>query len=64
LHAVEAPVSFSATQLLIDNHWVPSESEKAFAIINPTIGDKICQVTAADTVDVDRAVRAARRAFE
>ena len=50
--------------LLINNCFVPSESGKTFAIINPANEEEICQVAEANTADVDKAVRAARRAFE
>ena len=53
-----------ATKLLIDNRWVPSESGKTFATINPSTGEEICQVAEADAPDVDKAVQAARRAFD
>ena len=52
------------TKLLINNRWVPSESGKTFATINPATGEEICQVAEADAGDVDNAVKAARRAFE
>jgi aldehyde dehydrogenase (NAD+) len=61
---VEPSVIPAATQLLIDNRWVPSESGETFATVNPTTGEEICQVAAADAADVEKAVRAARRAFE
>ena len=60
----ETGVAVSATKLLIDNRWVPSESGKTFATINPSTGDEICQIAEADAADVEKAVRAARAAFE
>src|ERR1700722_10815909 len=60
----ESHVAVSATQLLINNRWVPSESGKTFATINPSTGEEICQVAEADAADVDKAVKAARVAFE
>jgi aldehyde dehydrogenase (NAD+) len=57
-------VATTATKLLINNRWVESESGKTFATINPATGDEICQVAEADAADVDKAVRAARAAFE
>jgi aldehyde dehydrogenase (NAD+) len=53
-----------ATKLLINNRWVPSESGKTFATINPSTGEEICQVAEADAADVDKAVHAARTAFD
>jgi aldehyde dehydrogenase (NAD+) len=61
---VESQVAISATKLLIDNRWIPSESGRTFATINPATGDEICQVAEADAADVDKAVKAARTAFE
>jgi aldehyde dehydrogenase (NAD+) len=60
----ESGVAVSATKLLIDNRWVASESGKTFATINPSTGEEICQVAEADAADVEKAVRAARAAFE
>ena len=60
----EARAVPSATQLLINNRWVSSESGETFATVNPSTGEEICQVAAADTADVNKAVRAARNAFE
>jgi aldehyde dehydrogenase (NAD+) len=54
----------TATKLLINNRWVPSESGKTFATVNPSTGEEICQVAEADAADVDKAVDAARRAFD
>jgi aldehyde dehydrogenase (NAD+) len=60
----EVHVTPSVTKLLINNRWVPSESGKTFATINPSTGEEICQVAEADAADVDKAVKAARAAFE
>jgi aldehyde dehydrogenase (NAD+) len=60
----EVHVTPSVTKLLINNRWVPSESGRTFATINPSTGDEICQVAEADAADVDKAVKAARAAFE
>jgi len=60
----EVHVTPAVTKLLINNRWVPSESGKTFATINPSTGEEICQVAEADAADVDKAVKAARAAFE
>jgi aldehyde dehydrogenase (NAD+) len=57
-------VEVRAKKLLINNEWVDSVSGKTFPTINPTTGEEICQVAEADAADVDKAVRAARAAFE
>jgi aldehyde dehydrogenase (NAD+) len=60
----ESQTGPTATELLINNRWVPSESGKTFATVNPSTGEEICQVAEADAADVDKAVQAARRAFD
>ena len=60
----ENQVRISATKLLINNRWVDSESGKTFGTINPSTGEEICQIAEADAADVEKAVRAARAAFE
>ena len=60
----EVHVTPSVTKLLINNRWVPSESGKTFATVNPSTGEEICQIAEADAGDVEKAVQAARAAFE
>src|SRR5580658_1088246 len=57
-------VAISATKLLINNRWVPRQSGKTFATVDPSSGEDICQIAEADAADVDIAVKAARAAFE
>jgi aldehyde dehydrogenase (NAD+) len=57
-----AKTSIDAGQLLIDGRWV--DSGKTFDTINPATGEVLTQIAEASTGDVDRAVEAARRAFE
>ena len=63
-HPAERHVTISATQLLINNRWIPSESGKTFGTIDPSTGEEICRIAEADAADVEKAVRAARAAFE
>ncbi|MFN2530464.1 MAG: betaine-aldehyde dehydrogenase [Pyrinomonadaceae bacterium] len=51
-------------QLFIDGQWVDAQSGKTFATPNPATGDVLAEVAEADAADIDRAVAAARRAFE
>src|ERR671939_2248709 len=51
-------------QLLIDGQWVDAESGKTFTTPNPATGETLAEVAEADKADVDKAVAAARRAFE
>jgi aldehyde dehydrogenase (NAD+) len=63
MHA-ETSVVLPELKLLIGNRWLPSQSGKTFATVNPSTGEEICQVAEADAADVDLAVHAARAAFE
>jgi aldehyde dehydrogenase (NAD+) len=57
-------VPIRQTRLLIDGRWVDAASGKTFATLDPSTGREIAQVAEADREDVDRAVAAARRAFD
>jgi aldehyde dehydrogenase (NAD+) len=57
-------VKIGPTKLLINGKWVDSVSGKTFATVNPSTGDDITQVGESDAADVDKAVSAARAAFE
>src|SRR5436305_11597481 len=50
--------------LFVGGKWLDSASGKAFETINPATGEVICQVAEGDKADVDKAVKAARKAFE
>lgn len=52
------------TQLFINNEWCDSVSGKTFATTNPSTGDVICHVQEGDKADIDKAVEAAKKAFE
>ncbi len=51
-------------KLLIDGEWVAAASGQTFDAIDPATESVICRLAAGDRQDVDRAVKAARRAFE
>jgi phenylacetaldehyde dehydrogenase len=51
-------------RMLIDGKFVHAASGKTFPVYNPATGEVMAQVPEAEAVDVDRAVRAARRAFD
>ena len=51
-------------QLYIDGEWVPSASGKTFPVYEPSTEEVMAQVAEADSRDVDRAVHAARTAFD
>ncbi|CDW77748.1 betaine-aldehyde dehydrogenase [Stylonychia lemnae] len=58
------PVQPRLTQLLIDGKFVNSVSGKTFDTFNPSTEEKIISVQEADKHDVDKAVNAARKAFD
>jgi acyl-CoA reductase-like NAD-dependent aldehyde dehydrogenase len=51
-------------QLFIDGAWVDGAARRTWPITNPATGVVLAKVAVADGGDVDRAVRAARRAFD
>ena len=62
---VTAPASIAKPKLLlIDGQRVPSVSGRTFKTLNPATEQVIAEVSEGNEVDVDRAVAAARRAFE
>jgi aldehyde dehydrogenase (NAD+) len=51
-------------RMLINGEWVRAASGKTFETINPSTGQVLATVAEGDKEDIDRAVAAARRAFE
>ena len=51
-------------QLFIDGQWVNAASGKTFETPNPATGETLARVAEGDTEDINRAVLAARAAFE
>src|SRR5450432_2542980 len=51
-------------KMLIDGKWVDASSGKTFDVYDPATGDVIAHVAEGDKEDIDRAVKAARKAFE
>ena len=51
-------------KLLIDGQWVDAASGETFDAIDPASEQVICQLASGGKADVDKAVTAARRAFE
>ncbi len=67
----QLPYSAAATELLarkprlfIDGEWVASTGDSTLAVIDPSNGREIGRIVDASVEDVDRAVTAARRAFD
>jgi aldehyde dehydrogenase (NAD+) len=66
-YAHDAPPVTAAARdklLLIDGRKVPSASGRTFKSLNPATEQVIAAIAEGDELDVDRAVAAARRAFE
>ncbi|HKD92186.1 MAG TPA: aldehyde dehydrogenase family protein [Terriglobales bacterium] len=51
-------------KLLINGEWVEAQGGRTFNTVNPATGEVLTQVASATVADVDRAVQAARRAFD
>jgi aldehyde dehydrogenase (NAD+) len=48
----------------IDGDWVENAAGRRLPVENPATGETICEVACGDAADIDRAVKAARRAFD
>jgi phenylacetaldehyde dehydrogenase len=51
-------------KMLINGQWVEAASGKTFDTYNPATGEVLAKVAEGDREDIDRAVKAARKAFE
>lgn len=51
-------------QLFIDGDWTDGSSGRTWVVNNPATGEILTDVAVAEAADVDRAVQAARRAFD
>ncbi|XP_071984943.1 cytosolic 10-formyltetrahydrofolate dehydrogenase [Engystomops pustulosus] len=51
-------------QLFINGQFVDAEGGKTYDTINPTDGNAVCKVSLAQVSDIDKAVAAAKEAFE
>jgi phenylacetaldehyde dehydrogenase len=60
---VEAFIA-SPRQLFINGQWCDAASGQTFETPNPATGETLAQIAEGDAEDINRAVRAARRAFE
>jgi len=52
------------SQILIDGKWSDAASGKTFDTYNPATGEVLARVDEGDRTDIDRAVKAARKAFD
>ena len=51
-------------QLFINGQWSDAASGRTFETPNPATGETLAHIAEGDAEDIDRAVRAARAAFE
>ena len=51
-------------RMLIDGKWLEAVSGKTFDTVNPSTGEILATIAEGDAEDIERAVAAARRAFE
>src|SRR5258708_25758489 len=51
-------------KMLMDGKWVEAASGKTFEVYNPATGEVMAHVAEGDAEDINRAVKAARRAFD
>jgi betaine-aldehyde dehydrogenase len=54
----------SPARLLIDGEWRDAEAQAVFEVMEPATGERMATVARASASDVERAVGAARRAFD
>jgi acyl-CoA reductase-like NAD-dependent aldehyde dehydrogenase len=62
--SVEQFVKAPLRRMLIDGQWVEAASGRTFDTLDPATGNALARVAEGDAEDVDRAARAARRAFD
>ncbi|KAL0847414.1 hypothetical protein Bca101_020660 [Brassica carinata] len=61
---ISPSVQVSYTKLLIDGNFVDAASGKTFPTLDPRTGEVIAHVAEGDAEDINRAVKAARKAFD
>uniref|UniRef100_A0A5B6ZSC3 Aldehyde dehydrogenase domain-containing protein n=1 Tax=Davidia involucrata TaxID=16924 RepID=A0A5B6ZSC3_DAVIN len=61
---ITPPVQINHTQLLINGQFVDSASGKTFPTLDPRTGEVIAHVAEGEAEDINRAVSAARKAFD
>lgn len=61
---IKPPVSVEYTKLLINGQFVDAASGKTFPTLDPRTGQVIAHVAEGDAEDINRAVAAARKAFD
>jgi betaine-aldehyde dehydrogenase len=57
-------VKIAVSQMFVNGEWIESASRKTLPVIDPSTEEVIAEVPDADATDIDRAVQAARQAFD
>ncbi len=63
IQQVQSRLGAEPFRLFIDGQWCEASAGKTFAVSNPSTGEQLATVAEGDASDIDRAVRAARKAF-
>jgi len=63
-HIQSAFLTHQPIKMLVGGQWVEAASGKAFETLNPATGEVLARVAEGDSEDIQRAVGAARKAFE
>ncbi len=58
------PLDIDPSHCLIGGRWAPCDGGKTMALINPSDGETLCEIACGGATDIDRAVDAARAAFD
>src|SRR5215470_2700536 len=62
--AVRGFITPTSKKMLINGKWVDAASGKTFATVNPATAETLALVAEGDAEDINRAVEAARKAFD
>jgi aldehyde dehydrogenase (NAD+) len=57
-------INLPQTGLWIDGRWIPAQSGKTFETLNPATEEILARIAEGDEADIDKAARAARKAFD
>jgi len=57
-------IEIKYTQIFINNEWHKAMNGKTFPVFNPSTGEEICRVQEGTKSDIDKAVEAAKKAFD
>ncbi len=64
IQQVQQALDAQAPMVYINGEWVPAISGETFKVLNPSTGEHLATVAKGNAEDIDRAVQAARAAFE